>query len=107
MKLVRVQRHDPSPIYFDGHQHNQVYIIATDKVDEPDDSLGGPVGGPAVMREAEFFLIDEIDIKHCLEQLARYNPGCEVQVYGLEHTGICPAGPLVMKRVTADGVLPV
>jgi hypothetical protein len=41
-----------------------------------------------------------------MRTFAEGNPGCEVQVYGLEASAQCPAAPMVVKTVTKDGVLP-
>jgi hypothetical protein len=57
-------------------------------------------------KEAEFVLVDDRDVDAALAALAEQNPGYEVRVYGLEKVGQCPAAPMVVKEVTAHGVLP-
>lgn len=79
----------------------QVIIPSRGRMDMPDD---GPP--PNYQREAEFFLVSDEEVPLALQALAEGNPGCEVQVYNLEQIAQCPAAPMVIKRVTADGVLP-
>lgn len=56
--------------------------------------------------EGEFFLCNEEDLDPTVRALAEANPGREVQVYNLMQSAQCPAGEMVMKKVTKDGVLP-
>lgn len=59
------------------------------------------------VKEAEFFEIDESpDVDLLMRTLAEQNPGCEVRVFRLSAVSQCPAGPIVVKSVTADGILP-
>lgn len=57
-------------------------------------------------KEGEFFLVEEDDVELFLKLFAEANPGHEVQVYTLTQSAQCPAGPMVVKKVTKDGVLP-
>lgn len=59
-------------------------------------------------RQGEFFLVEEgPDAEATLRALAEANPGHEVQVWNLTQSAQCPAGPVVMKKVSEAGVLPV
>lgn len=57
-------------------------------------------------KESEFVLVEEADADATLAALATANPGYEVRVYGLEQVAQCPAAPMVVKKVSAHGVLP-
>jgi hypothetical protein len=65
-----------------------------------------PDHGPDYVKQGEFFLVEEEDLPLSMRTFAEGNPGCEVQVYGLEASAQCPAAPMVVKTVTKDGVLP-
>lgn len=54
----------------------------------------------------EFFLVEDQFIPMVVESLARKHPGREVSVWTLQSTSIAPAGPVVTRRVTEDGLLP-
>lgn len=56
--------------------------------------------------EGEFFLVEHNDVENTMRVLAENNPGHEVQVYNLEQSAQCPAAPMVVKKITAEGVLP-
>ena len=58
------------------------------------------------MTEAEFILVDEVDVPQVVTAMTAANPGREVRVYVLEEVAQCPAGKMVTKKVTAHGVLP-
>jgi hypothetical protein len=55
---------------------------------------------------AEFVYVDERDVEEYMRVLAENNPGCEVRVYALEQVAECPAAEIVVKKVSAHGVLP-
>ena len=54
----------------------------------------------------EFFEVDETDLDAAVVVLTAMNPGKEVRVYDLVQVSERPAGPLVTKKVTKEGVLP-
>jgi hypothetical protein len=71
---------------------------------------GGPnFNNDDIAKTGEFFEIEDVaeDGDLLLRVLAEHNPGCEIRVYTLEQVGQCPAAPMVVKKVTADGILPV
>ncbi len=57
--------------------------------------------------DGEFFEVNEADLPRIVAALARGNPGKDVHIYELTSVSVCPAGDLVVKKVTKDGVLPV
>lgn len=57
--------------------------------------------------EGEFFLVEETEVDAVVRTLAEANPGHEVQTYTMTSSAQCPAGPMVLKKVTKDGVLPI
>ena len=57
-------------------------------------------------KEGQFFLVDSRELEEAVRTLAEANPGANVEVYSLESVAICPAAPMVMKKVTEDGILP-
>lgn len=59
------------------------------------------------LRDGEFFLVEERDVDNMLMAFAQGNPGCEIQIWNHEASAECPAAPMVVKKVTPDGVLPV
>lgn len=59
-----------------------------------------------MVRDGEFFLVNQVDVEFFQRHLAQNNPGREVRVYSLESSAQTTIGPVAMKRVTADGVLP-
>lgn len=63
-------------------------------------------GSSNFVKEGEFFFIEDSDVDEAMRGFAQQNPGCEVRVYSLEQSGQCPAGPMVVKKITSDGVLP-
>lgn len=58
------------------------------------------------MNEGEFFIVDDRDLEHVVGHLARSNPGKEIRVYDMVSVSVCPAGEMVTKKVSKDGVLP-
>lgn len=58
------------------------------------------------LKQGEFFIIEEGEEENAMRSFAEGNPGCEVQIYALEASAQCPAAPMVVKKVSADGVLP-
>jgi hypothetical protein len=54
----------------------------------------------------EFFVVEERGHEQVMQELAKLNPGCEVELFVLQKVGQCPAGDFVAKEVTKDGLLP-
>lgn len=99
-KLVRIDRRGNQPLLFvaDGVRH------------EPEAIPGRPIdhdNDVAYHHQADLFFIDERSVDQFVAWLARENPGCEIQVWNMEQVGFCPAGDFILKKVTADGILPV
>ena len=59
--------------------------------------------------QGEFFLFEQEgpELEVAIEWLANNNPGKDIEVWNLESVALCPAGPLVRKQVTKDGILPL
>lgn len=56
---------------------------------------------------AAFWEVDETEVESLVRDLTRLNPGVPVRVYKLTSESVRPAGDMVTKQVTADGVLPI
>lgn len=100
-KLVRVVRSNftPEVAFQDVRMRRLPYaIIPASKLDFERSNF---------VKDGEFFLCEEgPDLEIAVRALAEANPGCEVQVYGMEQAAQCPAAPMVVKKVTAEGILP-
>lgn len=96
--LIRIKRSEETDFYAESFRVAPRAVL-TDEVDL--DTTRNFV------KQAEFFMVNDMDVKTALQEFARVNPGCEVQVFTLTQSGICPPGELVLKSVTKDGVLPV
>ena len=95
MKLVRVVRSDHGDLYHSRRFHASIQFHESMDANKNYLKCG---------------LLFEVDDQHTdalLAELAEGNPGCEIRVYNLEKTGVCPAAALVMKQVSKDGILPV
>jgi hypothetical protein len=72
----------------------------------PDPLANGPYGDGRDYTQCEFFEIEEQDLDGFVSELTRQHPGKEVRVYTLSQVSERPAGDMVTKKVTKDGVLP-
>jgi hypothetical protein len=99
MKLVFVDRdYRKIGIFLDGNQRREPRMLELPEVNTETD---------LPCRSAPFFIIeDDRDEDSVLQYLTRTNPGCEVKIFELTRSGICPAGEMVEKRITKDGELP-
>jgi hypothetical protein len=97
MKLVRIVRTGRKEAFLSDHihQNKRAYFIEPAKLDER-----------PIHRTAEFFEIEDIDLEATVKLFATSNPGMEVQVYQMTQESICPAGDMVTKQVTKEGILP-
>lgn len=98
MVFVRVKptREPYKPeIVFDGAR-NHAYGIPTEKFNAET--------GTTIMHT--FFEVDNRDIDAALRDLTQNHPGCEVEVLEVIKSAVRPAGDIVIKNVTKDGVLP-
>lgn len=95
--LLRVKRSESVEFFGGDRMRYQPRMILTDKIDQDSQNY---------IKHGEFFEIEEVDIEAAIMSFARENPGCEVFVYLMTHSGVCPPGDLVMKTVSKDGVLP-
>ncbi len=82
-------------IVFDGAR-SRSYAIPTEKFNE---ETGDTI-------RHTFFEIDKRDIDAALMDLTKNHPGCEVEVLEVIKSAVRPAGDIVIKNVTKDGVLP-
>ena len=57
-------------------------------------------------RRGDFFFVEEKELSRIVQLLAAENSGKNVEVYDLTEVSVCPAAPMVTKKVTKDGVLP-
>lgn len=55
---------------------------------------------------ASFWECEDTETDALIRDLTRLNPGKEVRVYTMVSESVRPAGELVTKQVTADGILP-
>jgi hypothetical protein len=94
-KLVRVARTKGSPLWVNDHMRHDAKYMPTAEVTD-----NNPV------RQAEFWLIEDRDVDVFIKYMAEANPGVDVEVYGMEKVGHCPAAEFVIKAVTEDGILP-
>lgn len=98
MILVRVKPvHEPykPEIVFDGARSHS-YAIPTEKFNE---EIG-------ITIRHTLFEVDKRDIDAALRDLTQNHPGCEVEVLEVIKSAVRPAGDIVIKNVTKDGVLP-
>jgi hypothetical protein len=106
-KLVRVARSKGIPTSFPNliYRAHPEAINPREVVDNDRDREWGD-GQLSALAECEFFFIEEEDTDTIVTELARVNPGKEIQVYDLSRVSVCPAGEMVTKKVTKEGVLP-
>jgi hypothetical protein len=96
--IIRLHKSQMIHTTFDGGNRREIWGLAplrefSQERDQPMDVL-------------EFFDVDERDAEQCLAFLCKRHPGVEVSIHTMTKTGICPAGDLVMKNVSAEGILP-
>lgn len=102
MKLVRVVRTAPMQVAYPIGRRGETQVLH-------------PIGfqGSSAdiynnfVTHGEFFLCPENEVDQMVEFLATTNPGRDVEVYTLESAATCPAAPIVKKKVTPDGILPL
>jgi hypothetical protein len=97
--LIRVNRDNHVEFFAGRNFRSAPYFISTKKVN-PDE-------GGNYLREADFFLVEELDVKVMLEELAKANPGCNIEAFKMTQAGVCPPGAFTLKEVSKDGILPV
>ena len=54
----------------------------------------------------QFFEVEDRDVDMVVDNLTKIFPGREIRCYVLESEAIRPAGELVRKKVTKEGILP-
>lgn len=90
--LVRIARTEPEIMYHRAVDR-EMEFLPTVKVEN-------------VERDAEVFFVNENRVDDVVRLLSEKNPGVDVEVYDLTWVGHCPAAEFVLKKVTADGILP-
>lgn len=105
MKFICIISPDPAyqaEILFEGtRNHSFAYSGAHFNWDG-----GGPIEG-IIKAEATLFRVHDEDVSRAVEQLTRIRPNHEVYVLSEERVFIRPSGPMIEKRITKDGILPV
>ncbi len=101
MKLIFIDRGERNfDIFFSDRLRRQPYVIPTPEINverNVDNARTACLFAPQ----------DETELDVLMEELAKKNPGCEVRLFELIESGVCPPAEMVKKRVTKDGVLPV
>ena len=103
IKLVRVAKTQPIETFLRDANIRVRHPQAINPREVRDNGLDGEGSYNA----CEFFEVDEIDVEATVLVLTAQNPGKEVRVYDLIQVSERPAGDMVTKKVTKEGVLPV
>lgn len=96
--LVRVKKGRAMEFYAGDNFRHHAQVILTPRVETDSEVV--------FAKQGEFFEVEERDIEAALSYFTAEHPGADVTVYAATHQGVRPAGELVMKKITKDGILP-
>lgn len=98
--LVYVRNNGFRPEYFYDERRAPVTVVPVGS------SFEGRDYTTEDMSRHRLFEVHEENLNEFISWVTRQNPGCEVEVYHLKQSAIRPAGELVTRNVTENGVLP-